>query len=155
QFIERGDGYVEFSAAEADRSHVVGLSQVNPGPLGCIFDSCRDRNPGLNDINAAISLNFDGRFYVIESGNLLTGPDVNGSFGTYAAGDRFRVTVKDKQDGTASVLYSKLLSPCHRPDCDLGPFLVSGRTVQYPLRVDASFREAGATLTLVTLVRIH
>jgi hypothetical protein len=155
QFIARGDGYVEFSGAETNLSHVAGLSEVNPGPLGCSFNNCVDRDPSLNDINAAISLNVDGRFYVIESGNLVPGPDVNGSFGTYAAGDRFRVMVKDNQDGTASVVYSKVLTPCHQVACPDTPFLVSARTVQYPVRVDTSFREAGATLQAVTLVRIH
>ena len=152
QWIGRGDAFVEFNATEANLTHVIGLSGI---PLGCLFP-CPDGDPSLADIGFAISLNLDGRVYVIESGNLVTGPDVNGSFGTYAAGDRFRVTLEDHSDGTADVAYSRLVGPCSPGHpCPDVPFYthVSG-PARYPLRVDTSFREPGATLQNVTLVRI-
>jgi len=153
QRLTRGDAFVEFSAAESTLTHVVGLSSV---PLGCLFP-CSDGDPGIGDIGFAISLNVDGNFYIIESGTIVPGPQVNTSWGTYAAGDRFRVTVRDHSDGTADVIYSQLIGPCVPGNfCPDVPFYthVSG-PAHYPLRVDTSFREQGATLTNVTLVRIQ
>jgi len=153
QWIGRGDAFVEFNATESNLTHVLGLSAI---PQGCA-PPCSDGDPSLADIGFAISLNVDGRFYVIESGSLVTGPDINGSFGTFAAGDRFRVTLTDHSDGTADVIYSRLVGPCTPgTPCPDVPFFthVSG-PARYPLRVDASFREQGATLQNVTLVRIH
>jgi len=149
QFITKGDAYVEFSAAETTLSHVAGLSQVTPGP---------DQDYTLNDINAAISLNSDGLFYVIESGTIKPGPNPppDTSFGAYTAGQRFRVTVRDNQDGTASVAYSRIDGSCNPgSECNEIPIAGSSVSLHYPLRVDTSFREQGATLTNVTLVRIH
>jgi hypothetical protein len=153
QWIARGDAFVEFNATESNLSHVLGLSAI---PQGCA-PPCTDGDPSLADISFAISLNLDGRFYVIESGNLVAGPDINGSFGTYAAGDRFRVTLTDHSDGTADVAYSRLVGPCTpgNPCPDIPFHTHVGGPALYPLRVDASFREQGATLQNVTLVRIH
>jgi len=153
QWIARGDAFVEFAASEANLTHVIGLSGI---PLGCLFP-CPDGDPSLADISFAISLNLDGRVYVLESGTLVPGPDVNGSFGTYAAGDRFRVTLKDHSDGTADVVYSRLVGPCNPGSvCPDVPFYTHlSSPARYPLRVDTSFREQGATLENATLVRIH
>src|SRR5262249_32656672 len=70
QTIGHGDAYVEFEASEANASHVIGLA------LGG-----SDSDPGITDIGFAISLIADGRFYVIEGGSLIPGPDLNQSFG--------------------------------------------------------------------------
>jgi hypothetical protein len=153
QRITRGDAFVEFSASESTLSHVLGLSSV---PIGCLFP-CSDGDPSLADINFAISLNVDGNFYVIESGTIVPGPQVNNSWGTYAAGDRFRVTLKDHSDGTADVIYSQLIGPCIPGNaCPDVPFYTHlGGPARFPMRVDTSFREQGATLSNVTLVRIQ
>jgi hypothetical protein len=153
QWIARGDAFVEFAASEANLTHVLGLSPI---PTGCVFP-CPDGDPSLADIGFAISLNVDGRVYVIESGNLVTGPDINGSFGTYAAGDRFRVRLADHSDGTADVAYSRLVGPCNTGNvCPDVPFYTHiSSPARYPLRADTSFREQGATLLNVTLVRIR
>ena len=154
QLFGRGSGWVEFSALETNLTHVAGLSAI---AAACLTSACPDTDPTLADIGFAISLNVDGRFYVIENGSLITGPDVNGSFGTYAAGERFRITLKDHTDGTADVAYSRLVGTCNpRTVCNETVFFThGGGTAVYPLRVDTSFREQGATLSEVTVVRIH
>jgi hypothetical protein len=153
QHIARGDAYVEFSAREKNLSHVIGFSTI---PAACP-SPCPDTDPSLQDVGFSISLNRDGRFYVIESGVLAMGPDVNGSFGTYGVDERFRVTVHDNSDGTASVTYSRITGTCvPGSPCNENAFLIrSGGPAQYPLRIDASFRELNATLADVRVVRIQ
>ena len=160
QWIARGDAYVEFSAAEATLSHVLGLSELGSCPF-----PCTDTTPGLTDINFAISLNKDGHFYLLESGSLILipdadgkGPDVNGSFGPYAAGDRFRVSVRQSADGsnTATVTYSRITGPCMPGmPCPETVFYTHAGLATYPLRVDTSFREVNAKVTDVRLARIQ
>src|SRR5262249_29517674 len=152
EWIQFGDAYVEFEAAENNLSHVVGLSQI---PAACA-PPCSDGDPGLGDINFALSLNLDGRFYVLEGGAPITGPDINGSFGTYNAGDRFRVSVRDNHDGTANVFYTQVVGACLAGNpCNQTNITQGGSKAVYPVRVDASFREANATVVNVTIVRIQ
>ena len=149
QSITRGDAYVEFAAVENNLSHVCGLSETLSGA-----------DPSLQDINFGISLNVDGHYYVLEGGALRAGPDVNGSWGTYLAGERFRVSVTDNNDtaGTATIIYSKLLATCTNVACPETVFythdVVNNGAATYPFRVDTSFREQFATLTGVRIVRI-
>jgi hypothetical protein len=152
QWITANDAYVEFEASENNLSHVVGLSQVS---ATCPFP-CADTDAGIN-INFAMSLNFDGRVYLLEGGTLVMGPDLGGSFGTYAAGDRFRVKVKDNFDGTAVVTYSRINGECvpGNPCNETVFYQHLGSPAVYPLRVDASFREQTATLADASIVRIQ
>ena len=148
QVIGKGDGWVEFEAAENDLGHVVGLSE------SC--DGCTDDDPSIFDVQFGISLNLDGRVYVIESGVFVLGPDVNNSFGTYAAGERFRVVVTDNNDGTATVSYFRVTGSCSPGTPCPTAFLVSHiGPASYPFRVDASFRQQNATVANATLVRIQ
>lgn len=153
QWIARGDAYVEFHASERNRSHIIGFTAI---PAACP-SPCPDTDPGYTGIGFAISLNVDGRFYVIENGVLAMGPDMNGSFGLYGVGERFRVSVHDNSDGTASVTYSRITGTCvPGSPCNEVVFLTrSGGPAQYPLRIDASFREPDATLADVRVVRIQ
>ena len=165
QRFNRGDGFVEFSAGEVGKTHVVGLSEMFIPALGCTFHACDDTDPSLADITFAISLNLDrdstdpsrGRVFVIESGRLLTnGPKDNGSFETYAPGERFRVSIQDNSDGTGTVTYSKMSGFCISGNgCTESTFYTSQVVGHYPLRVDMSFREQGATNNDIRLVRIH
>jgi hypothetical protein len=158
QWIHGNDAYVEFEASENNLSHVIGFAQTN----GCPFP-CTDGDPSIMDINFGISLNFDGHFYLVDGGTLVTAtdvngmaPDVNGSFGTYAAGDRFRVKVTDNFDGTATLTFAKLVGACVPGNpCVEDVFYTHGGSAAYPLRVDASFREPNATLANVSIVRIQ
>jgi hypothetical protein len=154
QWISHGDAYAEGEGSENNKSHVLGLALV---PGGCAHPAdCHDADPSIADINFAISLNLDGRFYVLESGSLITGPDINGSFGTYTPGERFRVKVTDHHDGTAVVTYSRVNGPCMPGNlCPDTVFYTHAGAVTYPLRVDTSFREQSATLANVTIVRIQ
>lgn len=155
QWIWRGDAYLEFSPNEDTLSHVAGLSTV---PLGCTDPAaCPDTDPSLADIGFSISMNYDDYFYVIESGVLITtGPGLNGSFGMYDPGDRFRINVRDNSDNTATITYSKLSGPClPGAPCPETVFYTAAGLAQYPLRINASFREVGATLGDVRVVRIR
>jgi hypothetical protein len=156
QWIHGNDGYVEFEANENNLSHVVGFSEVSGA---CPFP-CTDRDPGYTSIDFAISLNSDGRFYVFEHGAIVSGPDVNGSFGTYVAGTRFRLKLKRNLNGTATVSYFTIAGACvpghpciEVPFPDPVPPHV-GPVAEYPLRVDTSFREENARLANVSIVHI-
>jgi hypothetical protein len=144
QTIGHGDAWVEFSAAETGVSHVLGVSHDTGGG---------DTDPSLADIGFAISLNYDGNVYVLENGANV----INGPLGTYAPGDRFRVRIKDNNDGTATISYTRLNGPCTTGTiCNETPFATQTQpSPKYPLRIDASFREPGATLSNVTMVRIQ
>jgi hypothetical protein len=143
QTITQGDGYVEFTATETDKARICGLSTGAPPDL----------DPSRLDIGFAIRLSNTGGVFVAEGGTVVTGPDPDGSFGTYAAGDRLRVSVTDQFDGTAAVTYLLIPAACSGPDCD-GMVLRTTTGAAYPLRVDTSMREQGATLTDVRIVRI-
>jgi len=153
QWITHGTGFVEGEASENNKSHVIGLQNI---PGACAFP-CADSAPGIMDIDFAISLNLDGRFYILEGGILVSGPDINGSFGTYTAGERFRIKVKDNFDGTAAVTYSRVNGPCvpGSPCPDTPIYAHVGPPAVYPVRVDTSFREQFATLANVNIVRIQ
>ena len=90
----------------------------------------------------------------------MPGNDFNGSYGTYNAGDRFRVRVTDNNDllpHTATITYTRLTAPC-TPGTVCTEVQIGSQNAQspsYPLRVDASLRDEGATLTNVTFVRIQ
>ena len=151
QWIVQGDGYVEFSASENDKTHVIGLSELPPG---CTFP-CTDSAPGVADITYGISLNVDGNVYVLEGGTLVMGPGPGGSFGTYNAGERFRVTITDRWDSPRTITYSRIPPGACTPGvmCVQTVLFTHVGPAAYPLRVDASFREL-ATLTDVRIVSI-
>jgi hypothetical protein len=152
QWVPSDDAYAEFEAAENDLSHMVGFAQV---PAACPFP-CTDTVPGLEDIHYGLLLQYDGRVYVFEAGVFVPGPDLSMSFGTYVAGERFRVRVKDHFDGTATVSYTRVVGTCvpGNPCSENLIFAHSTPSAVYPLRVAAAFREQNATLANVNIVRI-
>jgi len=118
QTISSGDGYVEFTATETNTHRRLGLS------LG-------DSNQSWDDIDFCIYLQNNGTVDINE------GATSRGSFGSYAAGDVFRVAVeggvvKYRKNGT--LLYTSTVTPT------------------YPLLVDTSLYSTNATLTNVRLV---
>ena len=156
QWIQTGDGYVEFEASETNLSHVIGLAEVS---AACAFP-CPDDDPDYPDIDFALSLNADGRVYILEPtapGGIVMGLDLNGSFGTYFAGERFRVRAKDNLDGTATVRYTRIVGDCVPGKlCNESPvFEHVTPTAAYPLRAAAAFREQNATLANVNIVRLQ
>lgn len=141
QTITRGDAWVEFEATENDMSHVIGLSA----------DVGTDNDPTAADVAFGIRLGGNGKVVVFEDGAV-----VGTSLGFYDPGDRFRVQLQDNLDGTATVTYVKLNAACTPGTvCNTSVLATSAKTATYPLRVDASLRDAGATLKNVTLVRIQ
>ncbi len=149
QIITRGDAWVEFEANDNTVSQVLG---VHASPCAKAAD-CPDADPSLNDIGFGIILNKDGHFYTIESSPAVANSQ---SFGTYLAHDRFRVHITDNHDGTARISYGKLTAACTAgmpcSETIFGQQIAANP--KYPLRIDASFREQGATLANVTVMRI-
>lgn len=142
QWITHGDGYVEFQAAEIDTARLCGLSTVPSG-------APPDTDPNYISMGFAIDVYSDGHIYLFESGDKLSmGANPDTSYGTYGAGDRFRVYVRDNFNGTATISYSRIRG-------SMETTLPPSSTGNYPFRVDSSFGNLGATLTDVRIVRIH
>jgi hypothetical protein len=152
QWIRRGDAYVEFSVVTTNQRQVIGLSSI----AAACAAPCPDTDPSLADIGFGIGLGLDARYYVVENGVTIAGPDVGLSFGTYSAGERFRVSLKDNENGSATVTYSRLGGACTPGSlCSEAVFYThTGAPATYPVRVDASLFEQTATLSDVRLVRI-
>jgi hypothetical protein len=86
QWILRGDAYVEFSAAETNRSHLIGFSEI---PTGCA-SPCPDTDPSATGIGFGIVLFNDGRVYVARHAVLIPGPGPTQNFGRIRRGMGFR-----------------------------------------------------------------
>ena len=68
------------------------------------------------------------------------------------------VALTDHADGTADVVYSRVIGVCTPgTPCNEAPIphMPPAGAARYPLRVDASFREAGAASSSVRIVRIQ
>jgi trehalose utilization protein len=111
--IVAGDGYMAFSTAETNRSKMAGLSQG-------------DGDQGYGDIDYAIFLRDDGIVGIYEGGW------DRGTFGSYEAGDVFRVEVSGGQ-----VRYRK----------NGQVFYASATPPTYPLVLDTSLHHEGTTIT--------
>ena len=115
---------------------------------------CQDNDPSLEGIGVSLDLNHVAQVFVIETVPAFAAlpfspPD-------YAAGDRFRVHVKDRHDGTAEISYTRVVGPCNDGEActEDPPFYTSPIFPRDPLRVDASFRDP-STFADVKLVRIR
>src|SRR5262245_31994720 len=145
QLIPRGDAWVEFEVNDNTKAYALGISSGDVDP-----------SEQTDDIPFAILLKEDGHVYISENGTQLAT-----DYGTYNAGDRFRVHVEEKNDAsnTATLSAWRLNAKCI-PDakCDETMFATQSQSVAnptYPLRVDASLvDEAPAALVNVTLMRI-
>lgn len=148
QTIAYGDAWIEFEASEDDKHHVLGVRTSCADPSMCV-----DTVPTLDDAIFAIDLGVSAAVHVFEGGPSL---QVYGTFGQYTAGERFRVRIKDNHNGTATISYARLTGPCPPGELCANEqvFYTSVATPAYPLRVDTSFREQGATLFNVNIVRI-
>ena len=148
QVIRGGDGWLEFEAAETDLGHVVGLSE------SC--DGCSDDDPSISDVQFGISLNLDGRVYVIESGVFVPGPDVN----NYLRDVRRERTVprsRHRQQRRYGNHFVYRVTGSFSPGTPCPTDFLASHTgpASYPLRVDASFRQQNATVANATLVRLQ
>ena len=146
QTIKSGDAWVEFAAGDGtDKVHVLGVRESCADPF-----NCPDLDPHIETVGYAIDLNSDGMVYVLEP-DPSGGPFLVQTTGlAYTLGERFRVRVTQNIDGTATISYSRLVG-----GVDQAPFhITTSSTPNYPLRVDTTFREQGARISDVTLVRI-
>ena len=107
-----GDGFLEFTAQETTLRRFAGLNHEDAGP-------------SHTELDYAVFLKHDATFLVYESGTS------RGSFGSYAAGDRFRIAV---ESGVVKYYRNGAL------------FYTSGVAPAFPLWVDTSFYEPGSTL---------
>src|SRR5947208_5944141 len=107
------NGYVEVTASETDKYRMFGLSHA-------------DVNQSYNTIQFGLYLANNGRLEVWESGS------PRGGVGTYAAGDKLRVSVDSGvvtyRKNETTVLYTSMLTPT------------------YPLFVDTALFTNGATI---------
>lgn len=118
--LPSGDGYIEFSTDEATLGKSFGLANG-------------DTDQNYTDIDFAFQLRATGQVYVYE------GALMRGLFGTYAAGDVFRVEVSSgvvmyKQNGV--LLYTSSAIPT------------------YPLAGDAALYHNGATIKNVVVTSL-
>jgi hypothetical protein len=149
QLITTGDAWVEFAAGENDVSHAVGL-RVSCDDVAL----CPDEDPTLEGLPLLLSLNVDNNVNIVLNGSVIAGP-----FPAYTPGERFRIHVRDVHSGNGAVelLFFRYATPCvPNMACSDPPFFTfgNGDLLHYPLRVDAIFREVGATLQDVTIMRI-
>ncbi len=152
QWISGGDAFIEFSAAQANNAVVLGLTEI---PAAC-GPPCPDSDPSRASVGFAIAFGQTGLLYVFKSGVQVMGPGFDGSFGTYAANERFRVRLRDKGNGTAEVRYTRLVGACIPGTvCNETDVFADPDTASYPLRVDASVFEQNARASDVRLVRIR
>lgn len=89
------NGYFQFTATENNTSRMAGLSNVNA-------------NSNFNTIQYAIYLRNDGLWEVYESGN------GRGNFGSYNAGDVFRVSIDNgvvRYSRNGAIVYSSNITP--------------------------------------------
>jgi hypothetical protein len=152
--ITTGDAYVEFTATGIS-TRIVGLS------LG---DT--DTDSGFVSIDYGLDLFKDGCVYIFEKGAPVSGPlklgdpgnpcTVDGAFLTYADGDKFRISVTDNNDGTATIGYVQVTAAC-ATSLDCPSFADSSTHAPYSqqLRVDTSFHDDNAVVENVVIVRIR
>jgi hypothetical protein len=110
--IASGDGYVQFTATSITTFRMCGLSKD-------------DSDWSYTDIDYALYVGSSGKVYIHEKGVL------KGAFGTYVAGDVFRVAVEGgvvKYRKNGILLYTSTVAPT------------------YPLLVDAALHSSGATI---------
>ncbi len=113
QVLRDGYGFVEFTATETNTARMAGLGVA-------------DSNQDYTDLDWGVLLRSDSSLAIYESGVY------RGEFGSYAAGDRFRVEVRY---GVVRYYRNGAL------------FFTSPVTVRYPTRVDTSLFTPGATLS--------
>ena len=113
EVLRDGYGFVEFTATETNTMRMAGLGST-------------DTNQDYTDVDYGTLMRGDGSLAIYESGVY------RGEFGSYAAGDRFRVEVRY---GVVRYLRNGVL------------FFTSPAPIRYPLRVDTAFLTPGATLT--------
>lgn len=147
QIITGGDFFVEFEAGEPGVTHVIGVRTSSCDKAA----NCPDNDETLGDIPLSINLNSDGKTNVVENGAVVF------SDTPYQMGEKFRIYVVDRHDGTADITYKRYTGTC-TPGALCNDSQIyerpKGTGPSYPLRVDATFREGPASLKNVTIMRL-
>ena len=117
QRINSGDGYVQTTVAETNTYRLFGLSNGNT-------------NQSYEDLDYGLYPASDGKLYIFEQGTY------RGLMGSYASGDRLRVSV---DGGTVRYLRNGRV------------LYTSGNAPTYPLLVDTALYSTGATLAGVVI----
>jgi hypothetical protein len=147
QLITRGDAWVDFDLPATGFRAALAL-RSSCGDV----TACPDIDASIDNIGFALFFAGDGQVYVHETSPAVIDP---GPFGPFSANERYRVKATDLHDGTARISYARIVGACPTGTaCTEDQFYTSTATVPYPLRVDASFRDQGATLANVNIVRI-
>jgi len=145
QTVLNGDAWVEFSVTETNTGHRLSLRSSCAEPI-----NCQDMDASEVDLGFIINLGGDGLVYTQDLGSPESGP-----FGSYSAGERYRIRARDNHNGYAVVSYSRVIGACSPgTECVEDVFNTSATLLAYPLRVDASLRQQNSTLANVTIVRI-
>ncbi len=149
QVIQHGEAWVEFQVSDNTKAYAVG------------FSSSPADHETLEDIPFALVLNANGTLSISQGGN------ITGNFGSYSAGDRFRVHVMpDTSEPTKATLSATRLDPTQPPcmgqftngmTCVEIPIATASSVSPYPFQVDASLIDTGpeAILENVTMVFIE
>jgi hypothetical protein len=150
QWITRGDAFAEFRVLQSDAAHsqIIGLSPI---PAGCAKpEDCKDIDPHFSTIPYAFQFE-GGQIYVLIGGSNI------GAIGTYASTDRFRIRLRDNEDGTATLSFTSLIGNCMVGTIcgEMPRFTHGGTQPSYPLRLDTSLRDKDTTFNDVRLVRIR
>jgi hypothetical protein len=152
QIITQGDAWVEFSAINSTAVvHVLGVREsLDSVGMKCFHAAdCPDTDPHIETVGFAIDLNSDSQVYVLEPGATPGTFDVISGLGPYSVDERYRVRITDNHNGTATISYERKVGS------SFAEFYKSTtKFPQYPLRVDTTFREQGAIIADVTIVRI-
>jgi hypothetical protein len=148
QTIEHDSGYAEFYATGVS-TRIFGLS---------IGDESSDTDSGFTKIDYGLDLFKDGCVYIFEKGVQVPGTvetcSVPHAFTSYSGGEKFRVSVSDNFDGTATISYAMVTAICEA-EVECPSFYTSTVKAQYPLRVDTSFHDDGAIIDNAAIVRIR
>jgi hypothetical protein len=166
QMITHGNAYVQFTVNETQlRTRLIGLSEGPP-----------DSNTDYRQLKYAFDMFKDGYLYLFENGEkpcppppvTIPPPPIPPpspcAFQQIPPNAVYRIVVTDNLDGTgafapmggtATVTYVQIDGVCvDGKPCNGHEIYPSDKPAHYPLRVDSSFHDQGATLTNVRLVRI-
>jgi hypothetical protein len=147
QVIKSGDAWVELETVTANQGVAVSLRNSCADPMNCV-----DSVPNTTDLGIALLFNETGEVYIFDAATVLFG----GPYGTYTPGERYRLKVKDNNDGNATISFSRLTAPCTEGTvCAEDEFGPNVATLPYPLRLDVSIRGQNAGLSKATMVYIH
>lgn len=146
EVITKGDAYLQFYVSRTDQAVLVGLHEIQ---ASCAPPSwCPDEDPTPADVPFYFEM-ASGSVYVVARGETFP-------VGPFAAGEQFRITLRDRGDGTATVIFSRITGPCLTAmPCPQDELHRATSPAAYPMRIDASFVGVGTFIRDAHVVRIQ